>query len=178
MHAISLLFVLFIFVEYLSKMKKALLIGIIVGAFLLFLNSCSNENTITVDHSFTNNLWDRFEKINIIVPIEDLENRYDFYFEIEIDSTYIFPNLYMNVVLYMPSGEERINEYDFQIKNDDGSFKVPLDNNGTGRMTFLLRKELRFNRAGNCLFEFENLIPRVEIPGIHKIGITRKVSEN
>lgn len=86
------------------------------------------------------------------------------------NDAYPFDNLYINVVMEMPGGEERIMEKDFRIRDAMGDF-LSDDRNGYREISFYLFKDLHFSEKGLCSIEIENLIPKIEIPGILEVGI-------
>jgi len=158
-------------------MKTIQKIFIIISFVLAVLPGCVNNRTFETYHSFPNQAWDRFETIEIAVLIEDTAPLYDIFFIIDHDATYPFDTLYMHVVLGLPSGETRINEYSFDIKDEAGNFLAELQTDGTGSIKLPLRKGLKISKPGSCIFELEVLIPRVEIPGIHRIGIVMEITD-
>jgi len=141
-----------------------------------FFADCKKEYAIEVYHTFPGNRWSRFEKIEFEVPVQSTDSYYDIYLCLKHDSTYPYKNLYINVVMFLPSGETRIREYDFDVKDEDGFFVAQMIQ-GKGENVFLLRKEIKFTEPGICLFEIEDLIPRIDISGIHQLGILMKKSK-
>jgi gliding motility-associated lipoprotein GldH len=156
-----------------SKYLNAM--GIMLFIMFIFTN-CKKEYPVEVYHTFQGNKWSRFEKIALEIPVEKTNTYYDLYLYMQYDSTYPFDNLYINVVMDLPSGETRIREYDFEMKEPNGSFKSEFTD-GKGEIIFSLRKEIKFNETGTCLIEIEDLIPRIEITGIYRLGILLKRSK-
>jgi gliding motility-associated lipoprotein GldH len=141
------------------------------------LAACNNKQAIEVSHVFPENVWNRFDLIELEAVIDKIDTNYDLHLHLEHDSAYPFDNLYINVALYLPSGEIRVNEYTFDIKDKNGAFLSQLPQ-GKGDLSFLLREDFYFSEPGIFKVEIECLIPRVEIKGIQNIGITLKKSKD
>jgi len=137
------------------------------------LAACNNKQAIEVDHVFPENAWNRFDLIDLEAFIDNIDASYDLYLHIKHDSTYPFDSLYINIAMYLSSGEIRVNEYTFDIKDENGDFLSQLTD-GKGDLSFLLREDFYFSEAGIFRVEIECLIPRVEIKGIQNIGIILK----
>jgi hypothetical protein len=73
----------------------------------------------------------------------------------------------------IPSGEERIQEYDFDIMDNNGSF-IGAAHDSLFQVIFHLKQGLIFSKEGMCKVEIENLIPKTEISGIVEIGLIIK----
>jgi gliding motility-associated lipoprotein GldH len=140
-----------------------------VAAVVLLL-TCCHRRAVELTHLFPDKTWDRFQKLNFEFPVTSIKYPYDILLKITYDSTYRFRNFYINVVLDMPSGEERINEYDHDIVNKDGS---PAGRREDDAMTttFPLWRDLKFSEEGICKLEIEDLIPRTEITGIRSLHL-------
>jgi len=146
---------------------------VITVLIMISLISCNRKKDIELIHHFPNQTWNRFEKVNFSFQVEDLKPSYDIFLKIIHTDKYPYNNLRFNLIIYMPSGEERIVEYDFDMRKEDGDF-VSTAINDHFEVIFPLRSELRFTKTGICRFEFENLIPRLEIPGIITMSVVLK----
>jgi len=136
-------------------------------------SACTNLQPIEVKHVFPENIWNRFDLIELETIIDKIDIHYDLYLHIEHDSSYPFDSLYINVALYLPSGEIRVKEYTFDMKDENGDFLSQLSE-GKGDQFFLLREDFYFSEPGTFKVEIECLIPRVEIKGVQNIGIILK----
>ncbi|MCK4678939.1 MAG: hypothetical protein KAT48_12465 [Bacteroidales bacterium] len=141
--------------------------------FIMILISCNRKKEIELIHHFPGQSWNRFDKINLSFQVEDIKPSYDIFLKINHTDKYPYKNLRFNLIIYMPSGEERIVEYDFDMRKEDGGFSSAVINDHL-EVIFPLRSELRFMKTGICRFEFEDLIPRLEIPGIIKMSVILK----
>jgi len=139
-------------------------------AAIALLLTCCHRRPVEFTHQFPGKTWDRFQKLNFEFPVTDIKHPYDILLKITYDSTYPFRNFYINVILDMPSGEERINEYDHGMVNDDGS-PVGRPEDDAMTTTFHLWRDLKFSEEGICKLEIEDLIPRPEITGIRSLHL-------
>ncbi len=140
---------------------------------MISLISCNRKMDIELIHHFPGQSWNRFEKVNLSFQVEDIEPSYDIFLKINHTDKYPYKNLRFNLIIYMPSGEERINVYDFDMRKEDGDF-ISTAINDHLEVILPLRSELRFTKTGICRFEFEDLIPRLEIPGIITMSVILK----
>jgi gliding motility-associated lipoprotein GldH len=139
--------------------------------------SCQKDKGMLVVHSFPDNFWSRFEKQEFDFNVNDIRHPYDLELVVRHDDTYPFNNLYINVVIYLPDGEERIMEHDFIMKGSDRKF-ISQEKDGYREVVFTLRNGLRINKEGLCRVEIENLIPKTGIPGMVGLGVRMKKSND
>lgn len=147
--------------------KRLFIFGIFV---LSLLSGCKNNNEIISYHKFTDRTWNRFEKIRFDIPIIDIDKRYDVYFFADHTREYEFDNLEFNMIMTTPSGEERIREFLFLMKDKTGGF--------TGKCTadsctasISLKKGLTIDKKGMLRIEIETLVPRLQIHALLGVGI-------
>lgn len=145
--------------------------------FLFVVGACNKNEKQCLFNSFDKTTWNRFEKQKFEFPIENNSSPYDVMLTLRHNDDFVFDNLYIHVVMEMPGGEERIMEYDFKIRDDDGNF-LSNDRNGYHEISFPLHKELHFSERGACRVEIENLIPKMEIQGILELGLCMLPSED
>ena len=145
--------------------------------FQIISYSCNNNEKQCLFISFDHNTWNRFEKQKFEFSVENTSFPYDVMLTIRHNEDYLFDNLYINVVMEMPGGEERIMEYDFKIKDANGNFQSNVKS-GYHELSFPLHEELHFSGRGVCRVEIENLIPKMEIPGILELGLCLLQSED
>jgi gliding motility-associated lipoprotein GldH len=149
-------------------MNKRFLINCLL-IFLLF-SGCKKNNEITSYHKFNDHIWNRFEKIRFDIPILDVDKQYDIYFFANHTKDYEFDNLRFNMVMTTPSGEERIKEYKFMLKNSTGGF-ISNCNKDSCTATIALKKGLEIEKKGMLRIEIETLVPRLQIHGLLGVGI-------
>ncbi|MFO8130083.1 MAG: gliding motility lipoprotein GldH [Bacteroidales bacterium] len=152
--------------RYLCVMKRPLCL---LPLFLLLL-SCE-RNTIFEQHvNMDNHSWSKFSAVDFHFDIDDTSASYDVFIAIRHSAQYPGHNLLISTVLITPSGEKRFTEYDLRIRDDEDKF--PGDGPENLRdIQIPLRKDFTFKEAGTCDLEIENRMPKLQTPGIHKIGL-------
>jgi gliding motility-associated lipoprotein GldH len=140
-------------------------------AFLLLLmvTSCSNPEIVQY-HGFKNRSWNRFDKVKFTIPIQKSGKTYDVLFFAGVSRNYEYDNLDFNMVMTSPSGEERIKEYKFPVRNKQGGFLGSCNNDSCSNSLFL-KKGLMVEKGGILTIEIEPLVPRVQIDEVLGIGI-------
>jgi len=154
--------------EFSLKMKQ---ISVLLLISLLFISSSCTRNERQCQFvSFHDHAWNRFEKQKFEIPVRNISSPSELKLILRHTNDYPFDNLYINVITEMPGGEERIMEKDLRLKDASGNF-LSDDRKGYHEISFTLYKELRFTEKGLCRVEIENLIPKIEIPGILELGL-------
>jgi gliding motility-associated lipoprotein GldH len=147
--------------------KKAFIYGLLI---LLILSGCKKNNEIIRYHKFSDHIWNRFEKIRFDIPILDIDKPYDVFFFANHTKEYEFDNLTINMIMTTPSGEERIREYLFLLKNKTGGFTGNC-NQDSCTASISLKKGLRMEKKGMLRIEIETLVPRLQINALLGVGI-------
>nr|NQU89081.1 hypothetical protein [Bacteroidota bacterium] len=148
-------------------MRKTLFFTIVL-MFPLF--SCNRMEPVTRVHTFNEAVWERFDPLNFDFPIKDP----DLYYNIKmvVLHTEAFPSdaLSVNVVMNTPSGEERIKDYNIILRDRNGIY-LGKETDGLFTRIVTMREGLKFQKAGVCRFEIENLMTKYFTPGIIEFGI-------
>lgn len=147
--------------------KKAFLYGLLI---ISLFSGCKKNNEIISYHRFNNQTWNRFEKIRFDIPVLDGNMRYDVFFFANHTREYEFDNLQFNMIMTTPSGEERIKEYLFLLKNKTGGFTGECTGDSC-TATISLKKGLRMEKKGMLRIEIETLVPRLQINALLGVGI-------
>ena len=147
--------------------NKALVYGLL---FLLILSGCKKNNEIIRYHKFNDQIWNRFEKIRFDIPVLDIDKRYDVFFFANHTKNYEFDNLGFNMIMTTPSGEERIKEYKFLLKDKTGGFTGKC-NQDSCTASIALKKDLRIDKKGMLRIEIETLVPRLQVNALLGVGI-------
>lgn len=151
-------------------MKKIFLFLLV--SFSLF--ACNKPHTQY--HRFKTNSWQRFDKITFDIPVTNAPADYDLYFHFRHNNQFSLNRMPLFVTLQSPNSEERVNEYKFTIKDNEGNYK----GNGMGDIwdnTFLLRKQYTVRDTGIYHITFENMHYKYETPGVIEIGVTMKPTD-
>ncbi|MCX6244538.1 MAG: hypothetical protein NTU98_07495 [Bacteroidetes bacterium] len=134
------------------------------------LTACKKNNEIISYYKFPNQTWDRFTILKFDIPILETGKKYDIYFFAHHTKAYEFDNLKFNMVMETPSGENRIKEYLFMIKNRSGGFLGTCTADSCSA-SIALKKELLMDKKGMLRIRVEALVPRLEIKGLLGVGI-------
>jgi gliding motility-associated lipoprotein GldH len=140
---------------------------------LILLTGCQQDNPDGLYYPFKNHVWKRFNILNFDIPVERSERPYTIVFFARHNGDFPYKSLDFNMIMNTPSGEERIREFQLKIRNANDKFlgKCELE---ICEVTIVLNKELYISKDGILLIEFENLIPRMETPGLLGVGIRIK----
>ena len=138
--------------------------------FLIILSGCKKNNEIIRYHKFKDQIWNRFEKIMFDIPVLDIDKRYDVFFFANHTKKYEFDNLGFNMIMTTPSGEERIKEYKFLLKDKTGGFTGKC-NQDSCTASIALKKGLRIDKKGMLRIEIETLVPRLQVNALLGVGI-------
>jgi hypothetical protein len=83
---------------------------------------------------------------------------------------YEFDNLAFNMIMTTPSGEERIKEYKFLLKDKTGGFTGTCYKDSC-TASIALKKGLRLEKKGMLRIEIETLVPRLQINALLGVGV-------
>lgn len=137
---------------------------------LLVISGCRWNQNETIYHPFADQMWDRFEKVSLEVPVKQSNHPVKVLFFARHTPDFPFRFLDFHMVMKTPSGEERINEYSLKIKDRNGQFLGSFQGDSCERV-IPLKNELYINSDGVLRIEVENLTPRIKTPGLLGIGI-------
>ena len=147
---------------------KALLVCLVI---VLFLNSCTNTNSIDVNMEVPENSWVYAKSVKATVEIKDTTLSYNVFFKIRNTADYRYSNIY--VIMRVKGGINLLKDgrYQFQLAKADGQWL----GKGSGDLysnTFPLLKKFRFPKAGKYEIEVEQNMRDNPLVGISDVGIT------
>jgi len=94
----------------------------------------------------------------------------DILFYAKYNRQFPYQVLNFNMIMRLPSGEERIREYQLTMKNKS-NLAVGICSDDECEASLFLKKGLSVDKEGFLEIEVENLIPRIETPGLLGVGI-------
>jgi len=147
----------------------------IIG-ILVLICGCQRNPIHDEFHPFQSQTWQRFQIIRFQIPVEKSSTSRDLQIYVRFTRDFPYRSLPFHMILRLPSGEERIREYDLPVTFHPGK----ADENcpqGICEAAFFLKKNLRFTKNGNLEIDLENLIPKIETPGLEGVGIRILKSE-
>jgi gliding motility-associated lipoprotein GldH len=136
---------------------------------LFIVSGCSDNNDIVIYKKFPDQTWSRFDILHFGIPVSIPENNYDVFLFVHHTKEFEFDNLDFNMIMATPSGEERIKEYQMDIRRKDGLF-IGQCNKDSCEVSIALKKDLKLTK-GILNLEIENLVPRLQTKGLLGIGI-------
>lgn len=137
---------------------------------LVFMGSgCGKEKGSELYHRFPDKSWGRFNLLSFEMPVEKV-NAYNIYLIARFAPDFEYETLNFNMIMNTPGGEERIYEYQMEVKSKSGNFCIACSKDSC-EGTILLKREIYFSRTGVLKIEIENLIPRKITEGVMGIGI-------
>lgn len=146
---------------------KKLFSGLLLISLLITL-SCSVKPFYEEVTKFKNATWDRFTIKIFTFPIQEEGKTYSISLKLKTDSTFLYEEFPVYVILTTPGGEERMR--DVILKAAKNSTSASNEN------TTLLWKEITIADKGICKISIENQIPKIETSGVEELKIV--VTEN
>ncbi|MCX6287859.1 MAG: hypothetical protein NTY96_12155 [Bacteroidetes bacterium] len=137
---------------------------------LIIVTACIRVKPAEKSISFSNKSWQRYNILKYEFPIVEMKKSYDIVFELRCAKSFAYNDLPLNMVLNTPSGEERIKEYQIQVKDKNGLFAGTLSGD-TCITRLVLKKNLYCSVKGILKVEIENLNPRMETEGVYSAGL-------
>ncbi|NQV03793.1 MAG: hypothetical protein HQ542_14175 [Bacteroidia bacterium] len=139
--------------------------------FILILwTGCQQDNPNEVYYPFQNQTWQRFNILSFELPVNQSETPYKIVFFAKHNREFPYKSLDFNLIMNTPSGEERIREFQLKIRDNKEKLLRSCEEDYC-EASIVLKKELYINKEGMLLIELENLIPRMETPGLLGVGI-------
>lgn len=152
------------------KLKSALVHQLYLAFILFFISACTMDKPETQRICFPSGSWQRYNILKFQLPVVESEKSHDIIFELRFRKSFAYDELPFNMVLNTPSGEERIKEYQMQIRDKNGIIAGTL-NGDTCTTRIFLKKNLYCSKKGVLKIEIENLNPRMETEGVFSAGI-------
>jgi gliding motility-associated lipoprotein GldH len=153
-----------------QRRYKITIVLILVSAMIAFLGSgCRKGESSELYHRFPDQSWARFNILSFEIPVKKIGS-YNIYLFAWVAPGFEYETLDFNMIMNTPDGEERIHEYQMEVKSKSGSFYIEC-NNDSCQGTILLKKEINLAKAGVLKIEIENLTPRLTTGGVLGVGI-------
>ncbi|HZK06583.1 MAG TPA: hypothetical protein VFC92_00135 [Bacteroidales bacterium] len=132
--------------------------------------ACRNEVRLSAAKNFDGAVWERFDYLHFDFQIDQPQREYNVQAFVRYNDDFKDEKLPLNVVMVLPSGEERIREYVLTLRDET---KKPFGILGDGyyELTKVLRDGLTINEAGKMHVEIENLRSKAYTEGVVTFGI-------
>ncbi|MCX6284018.1 MAG: hypothetical protein NTW31_07280 [Bacteroidetes bacterium] len=154
--------------QYQAEQQKPVLHWLLIA--IILATACVREKPVEKRILFPGKSWQRYHILKYEFPISEMGKSYDVIFELRLAKTFAYDELPLNMVLNTPSGEERIREYQLQVKSKNGSFTGTLSGD-TCITRLVLKRNLYCSGKGILKVEIENLYPRMETEGIYMASL-------
>lgn len=154
-------------------MKKAIFLST-----LIFLISCDSDR-IYEEFKEINNSWPADEAAEFDVQIDSVSQQYNVDFHVKNQLSYPFNNLYFQVTIQNPEGQEvrkdlkEIILFDPKTGEPEGSGLADSFEN-----TLRIYKNLNFEKAGTYRFHIRQFMRMDTLPAIERVGLRVAVIEN
>lgn len=148
---------------------------ILIFAFTLLLVSCGKKIIFENERIFENNTWNRFAKVNFEFPVDKAGGYYHIKLIIKQDGNFEADGLPVYLILNTSSGEERMKEANFLLKD-----KGMLQGEKQGNLYVITKdiwKTILIDEKGKCNISIENIYPKFDSYGIHSVGLIVEKSE-
>lgn len=136
---------------------------------VLLLTACHSGKRYELNHTFENNTWDRFNKLQFEMPGNIEPGNYDITLNIRLNESFEYDRFPVFVTLNTPSGEERTNEIELKIKDNGRFYQTP--ENGLVTITQKLWEGIHIADTGVCIITVENLIPKIQAFGVNGVSM-------
>lgn len=147
-------------------MSRILLI--IITLFSAVFTGCYSDRQQLIMHSFPNNTWHRFTKLDFEYSIKNLKKTYDLNVIIHLTEDFQYNSIPIHFIFTSPSGEERIWEQTLVVKSG-GSF-LGKKKGRVYEIIIPLRTKHRFMEQGIHKLNIEQFIPKYDTHGVVAFG--------
>ena len=141
-------------------------------ALVAVMTACGSEKKYERNYTFENGMWDRFNKLQFEMPADVKPGNYDIIFTICLQETFEYDRFPIFVTLKTPSGEERTNEIEMKIKDNDRFYGQ--QDGGMYVITQKLWDGISIADTGVSMITVENLIPKIQTPGVQSVSMIMK----
>ncbi|MDP1621815.1 MAG: hypothetical protein Q8M08_05710 [Bacteroidales bacterium] len=142
---------------------------ICLSIMIALLGTGCKKETRELYHRFPDKSWMRFNLLSFEIPVDEV-NVYNVYLFARFVPDFQYETLDFNMVMTTAAGEERINEYQMDVKSKSGEYFIACTKDSC-QGTILLKRELNLSKPGILKIEIENLTPRLKTEGILGVGI-------
>jgi len=130
---------------------------------------CGKKESTELFHRFPEKVWERFNILRFEIPVKNIDT-YNIYLLARFSPDFKYETLDFNMIMNTPAGEERIHEYQMQVRSKSGGFCMECAKDSCEGI-ILLKKEIKIAKPGILKIEIENLTPRLTTEGILGVGI-------
>ena len=155
-------------------MRKAALLTSLLA--LLWLSACKGPEPEELYYPMPEKSWDRYNILRFELPVKEKGVTADVVLFGIFNDQFEYQTLNFSMNMKTPSGEERINEFEWKIRTKEGTFEGEKTERGQ-MVSILLKRQLNLADTGLLILDIENLVPRLRTLGVEGIGIRLVNSE-
>ncbi len=137
---------------------------------LMWLSGCKGPEPEELYYPMPEKSWDRYNILRFELPVKEKGVTADVLLFGIFNEQFEHQNLNFSMNMKTPSGEERINEFEWKIRTKEGTFEGEKTDRGQ-MVTILLKRQLNLADTGLLILDIENLVPRLRTLGVEGIGI-------
>lgn len=143
----------------------------------LILNGCQQSPVFEQKKDFENQIWNRFDILEMEFSIADAGPRYDLLLEIVHTEAYLTDYLDVNITVYFPGGGMRSRDYTFKLQDTDLKWiGQPIK---TGRRLELpVNLGMQFQQEGVYKVRIENKMSKFNLQEIVSVGLIVQKSDD
>jgi gliding motility-associated lipoprotein GldH len=134
------------------------------------LVSCNSSSYYDKTEPLENSIWVASNAKRFDIDIEDSLQVFNFYIHVRNSVDYEFANLYFFIQSEFPDGQKAQDTIECQLADYQGKWL----GSGSGKFrdnSFILRKNMRFQKKGIYRFELKQGMRRDSLKGIAEVGI-------
>ncbi|PIQ14780.1 MAG: hypothetical protein COW67_11945 [Flavobacteriales bacterium CG18_big_fil_WC_8_21_14_2_50_32_9] len=149
-------------------MKKQLILLAIISSLL----ACQPEGRVFIEHQDLSPEveWLKKDKRTFKVPIENLEQAYNFQLTFRYANGYQYRTAMLKVTETSPSGKESVNEYELKIRDEKGNY---LGDPGYDIIDseHLVEPNKKYEEIGTYTYVIEHIMPNDPLNFAMEVGI-------
>lgn len=152
--------------RFMNGISRVILLFLVIS---FLVTGCGKKESQELYHRFPGNAWARFNLLSFEMPVRTA-GTYNIYLFAGFDPGFQYETLDFNMIMDTPAGEERIKEYQMEVKSKSGNFTIACGKDSC-QGVMMLKKEILLAKPGILKIEIENLTPRLTTEGVRGVGI-------
>ena len=149
------------------KYRKILTFLIVVSSVILCM-SCKHYISDKY-YCFDDYVWNVKDTLNYEFYVMDTSEDYTVKFNLRVDDSYRYRNMYMFTKTIFPDESEKIDTLQFLICDEYGNV-YGKSLSGNNELEFVIDPKARFEQQGNYLFQVEHGMRDVNLEGVECVG--------
>ena len=137
---------------------------------LMWFAACKGPEPTELYYPMPEKSWDRYNILRFELPIREKGVTADVILFGVFNEQFEHQTLNFGMNMKTPSGEERINEFEWKIRTKEGAFEGEKTERGQ-MVNILLKRQLNIADTGMLILDIENLVPRIRTAGVEGIGV-------